>query len=152
VTRIGFVAAASALLVAGCGGGGAPTTVPELEQAVGLARDRTDFVLERITEAESEEELLARMDEAADTIDDAAGGVERVGAPDGFETEVNELVAALSQLAVDLRATADQVRQPGFGDLFEGTRGLSFESWVQVNRALAALKLKGITVAPLMRH
>jgi hypothetical protein len=65
---------------------------------------------------------------------------------------VNELVAALSQLAVDLRATADQVRQPGFGDLFEGTRGLSFESWVQVNRALAALKLKGITVAPLMRH
>jgi hypothetical protein len=65
VTRIGFVAAASALLVAGCGGGGAPTTVPELEQAVGLARDRTDFVLERITEAESEEELLARMDEAA---------------------------------------------------------------------------------------
>jgi hypothetical protein len=146
------VAAACALLVAGCGGGGTPTTVPELEQAVSLARDRTDFVLERITEADSEEALLTRMDEAADTIEDAAGDVERVGAPDGYEAEVDDLVAALSQLAVDLRATADQVRQPGFGDLFEGTRGLSFESWVQVNRALAALRLKGTTVAPLMRH
>jgi hypothetical protein len=92
------------------------------------------------------------MDEAAETIEDAAGDVERVGAPTGLETEVDELVAALSQLAVDLRATADQVRQPGFGDLFEGTRGLSFESWVEVNRALAALDRKGVSVAALERH
>jgi ABC-type glycerol-3-phosphate transport system substrate-binding protein len=152
VTRLGLVVAACALLVAACGGSGAPTTVPELEQAVSLARDRTDFVLERITEADSEKELLVRMDEAAETIEDAAGDVERVGVPDGFENEADELVAALSQLAVDLRATADQVRQPGFGDLFEGTRGLSFESWVEVNRALAALDRKGVSVAALERH
>ncbi|HEU5264049.1 MAG TPA: hypothetical protein VFU34_05390, partial [Gaiellaceae bacterium] len=58
----------------------------------------------------------------------------------------------LQQLAFDVQATADQIRQPGFSDLFTGTKGLSFESWDAVNRALAALGRQGIEVVPLTRH
>ena len=43
-------------------------------------------------------------------------------------------------------------REPGFGDLLTGTRGLSFESWSKVNLALAVLRKEGIEVAPLERH
>lgn len=148
MTRIGLLLAAYAVLVTGCGGNGAPSA-RELEQSVVVARDRTDYVLGRIANADSEEVLLARMDEAADTIQDAAGDLDRVGAPLRYRREVDDLVAALSQLSLDIQATADQIRQPGFGDLLGGTSGLSFESWDQANRALAALGRKGIAVAPL---
>lgn len=142
-----FVAA----LAFGCGENRTPS-VQELEQSVVATRDRVDFALERITRAQSRAELLGRMDEAADTIAAAAGDLEGVGAPKGYESEVGELVGSLGQLAFDVQATADQIRQPGFGDLLTGTRGLSFESWDTVNVALAGLKKKGIEVAPLERH
>ena len=146
------VVAAAALLASGCGGRGGTATVEELGRTVILARDRVDFAFERITQAQSREELLERMDEAAGVIDDAASDLEGVGAPERLETEVSALVGSLQQLAFDVQATADQIRQPGFSDLFIGTKGLSFESWDAVNRALAALGRQGIEVAPLARH
>jgi hypothetical protein len=142
---------AVAVLASGCGGGGAPT-VDELGRSVVSARDRVDFALERITQAQSREELLERMDDAAGVIDDAASDLDGVGAPERLETDASALVASLQQLAFDVQATADQIRQPGFDDLLVGTKGLSFESWDAVNRALAALVAQGIEVAPLERH
>ncbi len=127
-------------------------SLEELEQSIVVTRDRADFALERITRADSEEELLARMDEAADTIDAAASYLEGVDTPEDYEREVGELVDSLRQLAFDVQATADQIRQPGSGDLLTGTRGLSFESWDKVNLALARLIGKGIEVALLERH
>ena len=56
---------------------------------------------------------------------------------------------SLRQLSVDVQATADQVRQPGFESLLQGTRGLSFDSWDDVNKALAGLAGKGVQVSIL---
>ena len=41
------------------------------------ARDRADFALGRLSQAQSLDELLSRMDEAAATIDDAAGDLDK---------------------------------------------------------------------------
>jgi len=138
-------------LATGCASSSTPT-VEEYERSLGSARDRVDYALERITQAGSRDELLERMDEAATTIDDAASDLAEVGAPRKVESETDTLVDALQQLAFDLQATADQIRQPGFGDLVIGTRGLSFESWDAVNLALRAMSAKEIDVAPLERH
>ena len=135
----------------GCGDNSMPS-VQEFEQSIVTTRDRVDFALERITRAESRDELLGRMDQAAATIDAAARDLDDVGAPRTYESEAGNLVDSLRQLAFDVQATADQIRQPGFGDLLLGTRGLSFESWGKVNRALAGLLRKGIQVVPLQRH
>ena len=142
---------AGAVLAAGCGASTMPP-VPDLEQTIIMSRDRVDFALARTTRARSKDEFLERMDKAAETIDAAARDLERVGTTKGYESEVDSLVEALHQLAFDVQATADQIRQPEFSDLLAGTRGLSFESWDDVNRALADLTEEGIEVAPLERH
>jgi hypothetical protein len=140
-----------AMLAFGCGES-SMLSVQEFEQSIVATRDRVDFALARITRAQSKDELLERMDKAADTTDDAASDLDGVGTPKGYESEVGKLVDSLRQLAFDVQATADQIRQPGFGDLLIGTRGLSFESWEKVNLALAGLIGKGIEVALLERH
>lgn len=117
-----------ATLAFGCGESGTPS-VQELERSIVATRDRVDFALARITRAQSKDELLGRMDEAADTIGDAAHDLEVGGASKDYESDVGNLVESLQQLAFDVKATVDQIRQPGFGDLLTGTRGLSFESW-----------------------
>jgi hypothetical protein len=143
--------AVAALVVAGCGGTGT-ASAQELEETVVLARDRVDFALAEVTRAESKDEFLERMDRASDTIGDAAGDVGDIGAPAPYEDDVELLATSLEQLAFDVQATADQVREPDFGGLLEGVRGLSFESWNSVNRALSDLARDGIEVAPLERH
>jgi len=142
---------AAPVLAAGCGESSSPT-VDEFGRSVVSVRDRVDFALARITRAQSKDDLLERMDEAAVAIDDAGQELEDVGAPERFDTDLSALVAALGQLAFDVQATADQIRQPGFSDLLAGTKGLSFESWDAVNQAFAALDAQGIEVAPLARH
>ena len=140
-----------AVLAIGCGDNSTPS-VQEFERSIIVTRDRVDFTLAKITRAQSRDELLGRMDEAADTIDDAARDLEGIGTPQDYESEAGKLVDSLRQLAFDVQATADQIRQPGFDDLLVGTRGLSFESWDAVNLALAGLMGKGIEVALLERH
>lgn len=139
------------VVVSGCGGGGAPS-VAELERSIVTARDRVDFALARVTQAPNEEELLERMQEAGASIEDAAGALEAGGAAAGYEDDVAELVESLRQLAVDVQATAEQFRTPGFEGLLTGAQGLSFESWNQVNAALAGLRRKRIEIEPLARH
>ncbi len=142
--------AALVLVSAGCGGGGTPSN-EDYAKAVVLNRNRADFVLGRITRAQSMDELLTRMDEAAAVIDKSAGDLEDTGAPDDFQPEADNLVKWLRQLSVDIQATADQARTPGFEGLLtgEGLQGLSFDSWDQVNKALAGLAGKGIQVTIL---
>ncbi|HEU0246367.1 MAG TPA: hypothetical protein VFR38_04705 [Gaiellaceae bacterium] len=142
---------AAATVATGCGGSGTPTA-EEFGRSVVSSRDRVDFALERITRAQSRDDVLERMDEASAAIDDAVRDLEDVGAPERLDTELGALVDSLGQLAFDVQATADQIRQPGFSDFLAGTKGLSFESWDAVNRALAALDAQGIEVAPLARH
>jgi hypothetical protein len=143
--------AAIAFGAAGCGGGGG-TSVAEYEDAVVTTRERVDSSLERVTQAESLEDLLERMDQAAIAIEAGADDVDQTGAPEKFEDETEELVAGLRQLSTDLEATAAQIRQPGFTELLTGLRGLNFESWTKVNRVLGELHEQGIDVQPIARH
>lgn len=138
------------LVVTGCGGGGAPST-EEFSDSVVLNRNRVDFVLGRIVRAQSLEELLTRMDEAAVVIDKAAGDLEDTGAPDDYQPEADDLVTAFRQLSVDIQSTADQARVPGFEGLLtdQALQGLSFDSWDDANKALAGLAGKGIPVSIL---
>jgi hypothetical protein len=148
---LAIVLAAVALGAFACGGGGPPTAA-EIGRSVTASRDRVDGALERISEAQSQEDLLERMDEAAATLDQVSDDVEDLDASSERERVLDRLATSLRQLAFDLQATADQIRQPGFGGLVAGARGLSFESWNQVNAALAALRRTGIDVEPLARH
>jgi hypothetical protein len=140
--------AALVLVAAGCGGSGEPSP-EDYAQAVVLNRDRVDFALARITRAQSADELLTRMDEASTVIDRAAGELDDKGAPSEYQPEAGNLVKQMRQLAVDIKATADQARQPGFGGLITDPhlQGLSFDSWTKMNKALAGLAGKGIKVA-----
>jgi hypothetical protein len=138
------------LVASGCGGGGQPSA-EDYADAVVLNRNRADFALARITKAPSPEELLNRMDEAAVVIGKAADELDDTGAPDDFQPEADNLVKWLRQLSVDIQATADQSRVPGFESLITDAslQGLSFESWDKVNKALAGLAGKGIQVTIL---
>jgi hypothetical protein len=139
------------LVASACGGSGEPS-VEEFSDAVVLNRNRTDFVLGRITRAQSLEELFTRMDEAALTISKAADELDETGAPSDYQPEADDLVKWLRQLSVDVQATADQARVPGFEGLITDTNAISFDSWDQVNKALAGLAGKGIEVMILQRH
>jgi hypothetical protein len=145
-TALAFV-----VLAAGCGGSD-PPSLAEYESSVVSARDRVDSALAIITQAQSREELVDRMDDAAVTIDRAAEDLDETGAAEGFDDDAEQLVDALHQLSTDLEGTAAQIRQPGFEDLLLGTRGLSFESWTKTNRVLEGLRKQGVAVEPLARH
>jgi len=142
---------ALAVIATGCGGFGAPSA-DEYSDAVVLNRNRVDFVLGRITRADSIEELLTRMDEASIVIGKSSEELDKLGAPDDFQPEADDLVEALAQLAVDVQATADQARIPGFEGLLTESNAISFDSWDDVNKALAGLAGKGIPVSILQRH
>lgn len=142
---------ALAVLITGCGGFGDPS-LEEYSDAVVLNRNRVDFVLGRITRADSVEELLTRMDEASLVIGKASEELDKLGAPDDYQPEADDLVESLAQLSVDVQATADQARIPGFEGLITQTNAISFNSWDDVNKALAGLAGKGIPVTILQRH
>jgi hypothetical protein len=144
-----FLVGAGSLV--GCGGDSAPS-VADYSAAVVQARDRVDFALERVTTADSAEELLNRMDEAAVVIDGAASELDDVGAAEGFDGETSKLVGALYQLSTDLEAFAHDARQPGGEVLLLGGPGLNFDSWDDANEALASLREQGIEVEPIGRH
>jgi hypothetical protein len=150
VRRLALVLLAALLiaLAAGCGGSGTPSPA-DYAAAVVLNRDRVDFVLARITRAQSVDELNNRMEEASTVIDKAAGELENKGAPDEYQPEADNLVKQMRQLSVDIRATAEQAQQPGFGGLITDPhlQGLSFDSWTKMNKALAGLAGKGIKVS-----
>jgi hypothetical protein len=142
----------AALVAAGCGGGGGDSR-EDFQNSVVETRDTVDGALAHITDNPSgKTELLKRMDQAAGTIDAAAESLDRKEAPEDMTDEQQKLVTAYRQLAVDLSSTADQIRQPDFGGVLQGSQGLSFESWEQANAVLAQLKQQGIQVQPLGRH
>src|SRR5262245_16528336 len=137
------------LSAAGCGGGGGQPSAEDYSKAVILNRNRVDFALTRITQAQSLDELYARMEEASTLIGKAAGDLDEEGAPDEYQPEAGNLVKQLKQLSVDIQATAEQAQQPGFEGLVTDPhlQGLSVDSWTKMNKALAGLAGKGIQVA-----
>ena len=148
------VAAVVAIATVGCGFGSddSPTSQADYQAAVVNTRDRVDFALGRLSKAKSLDEFLDRMDEAAKTVDAAAGDLDDLGAPRRLADPHEQLVEQLGLLATDLQGTADQARVPGFEDLLLGAKGVNFESWDQINATLAELRRLGIEVDPLARQ
>ena len=149
------VAAAAAVIVTAVGLAVAksdPPTQAEYQVAVVSARNRTDAALEWITKSQSSEELIARLEDASIVVDRAADDLDEAGTPDRFEETNKQLVKALHTLSTDLEGTGAQMQQPGFTDLLQTTRGLSFDSWTQINARIAELQEDGIAVKPLERH
>ena len=101
----------------------------------------------RIPKAKSLDEYFNRMDEASAAIGDASSELEAEGAPEEFQDEADKLVASLDQLAVDIQATASDLRNPelGFGP-DNLPKGFEFESWNDANDALAAMIGDGLKV------
>jgi hypothetical protein len=140
------------LLAAGCGGSSNDSR-GDFADAVIETRNNVDQAMAHITDNPSgKQELLQRMEKAATKIDVSAEALDRKEAPEGLEDEQAQLVKEFRQLGVDLSQTADQIRQPDFGNLLQGTQGLSFESWENANTVLRQLKRQGIEVQPLGRH
>jgi len=146
-------AVAIAVVVAGLalGGDSGPTSREDYQAAVLNARDRTNFALGRLSRAQSVEELLERMDEAAATVRGAAGELEDEGSPEGLEDETERLVKQLRTLSQDVQGTADQARVPGFEQILFGAGGLNFESWDRINVILVELQEQGVEVPELER-
>jgi hypothetical protein len=148
---LSLVLIAFAVVLGGCGGSTPTLTKAEFQTAVSSARDRTDYALAQITQAKSKTDFVGRMESSADLIDDAANDLSKKGAAEGFEDDVDKLTESFHQLAADLRGTAEQVNTQGYEDLLNA-RGVSFQSWVDINNTLASLGKRGITVQPLQRH
>jgi hypothetical protein len=145
-------AALCAGVLAGCGGSKTASSA-DYAEAVVTVRDRVDFALAQITTGTgSFEDLLERMNTAADNIDDAADDFEAAGTAEGFEDESETLVAAFHQLAAGLAGLAHDASQPGQEGLLTGTNALQFPAWAKANRVLAKLDEQGISVKPIGSH
>ena len=105
----------------------------------------------QVTKSKTKEAFLDQMDASADLIDAAADDFKSAGSADGFDDESEQLTKQLHQLAADLAGTAAQIRTPGYAGLLDA-KGLSFQSWVEINKILASLSKQGIAVEPLGRH
>jgi hypothetical protein len=150
---IGAVAAiAGAFVLAGCGGSSA-VSKQDYNDSVVSARDRVDFALAQITVGSgSLDDLVERMEMAADRIDDAANDFDSGGSANGFDDETDDLVDAYHQLAAGLAGTAHDASVEGMETLLTGTNALQFPGWTKANRVLASLDNQGITVEPIGSH
>ncbi|MGH3084864.1 MAG: hypothetical protein ACRDNP_12590 [Gaiellaceae bacterium] len=147
-----LAAVVAATVLAGCGGS-ETVSKEEYAEAVVSTRDRVDFALAQITVGTGTfEDLVQRMEGAADLIDEAADDFDDVGTAQGFEDETTTLVAAFHQLAAGLAGTAHDASQPGMESLLTGTSALQFPGWTKANRVLASLDEQGIAVEPIGSH
>jgi hypothetical protein len=144
--------AAGVLVLAGCGGSSA-VSKQEYAESVVATRDRVDFALAQITVGQGDvEDLIERMEAAADRIDEAADDFDGAGTADGFDDETEKLVDAFHELAAGLAGTAHDASIDGMEALLTGTNALQFPGWTKANRVLASLDEQGITVEPIGSH
>ena len=124
----------------------------DYQASVVSARDRVDFALARITRSQSIEELIERVDEASAVVGKTASDLDDTGVAEGFEPTNEKLVNTLRAFSTELSSTAEQFRDPTFGDALGGITSLSFPQWDKTNKVLAELEKQGIQVEQLERH
>ena len=124
----------------------------DYQASVVSARDQVDFALARITRSQSIEELIERIDEAAAVVGKTASDLDDTGVAEGFEPTNEKLVNTLRAFSNELASTAEQFRDPTFGDALGGITSLSFPLWDKTNKVLAELDKQGIQVEQLERH
>jgi hypothetical protein len=140
-----------ALLAVGataCGGDDS-AELQDYEASVVETRNDVDDALANISEAQSRQDFLNRMEQAAVLISRAADKLDDAEVADGFEDETTQLTAALRTLSTDLEQTAAQFRQTP--ELFNSP-GLAFEGWTRANEVLRGLAKQDIAVEPIANH
>jgi hypothetical protein len=135
-------------LLAGCGGGGA--SKEDFQQDVVDARDRVDAGLAQVTEAGDFDELLSRLEIAADESSKAASDLGEADAPSELQEDKRELQDAMRALAEEILGTVEAF--DSLGPTAPITRGINFAAWNTVQTELADLRQAGIAVEPLGRH
>jgi hypothetical protein len=138
----------AALLLAGCGGGGA--SKEDFQADMVAARDRVDSGLEQVTNATSLEDLLARLRIAAAEVRSAAQDVDEAEAPDDLGDEKRLFETTLLAFSEEIAATVTTLES--LEDAAAQTRGLDFENWNAVQKRLETFRKQGIQVPPLERH
>jgi ABC-type oligopeptide transport system substrate-binding subunit len=152
VLLLAACAALAATTLAACGSTQS-LSKQEYAEVIGNSRDRVDYALAQITVGTgSLEVLVQRMNDAADSIDEAASDLDVAGAADGFDDETSDLVDAFHELAAGLAGTASDATQVGMEGLLTGSQALQFPGWTKANRVLASLKEQGIAVEPISSH
>jgi hypothetical protein len=151
---LGVLAVVAVVIVGMALGGGSngTTTRAAYQKTVVNARDRVDFALELITRSRSPKELIARLEEASDTVGGAADEVARAKVAAGFSDENDSLVTALRGLSDDLSGTAATLREPSLAGAVPGINSLSYPEWTKINEILSDLDAQGVHVQPLARH
>ena len=139
---------AALALVAGCGGDGA--SKEEFQQDVVDARDRVDAGMAQVVKAGDFDELLSRLEIAADESSKAASDLGEADAPDALQEDKEELQAAMRALAEEILGTVDAF--DSLGPTAPITRAINFAAWNTVQAELADLRKAGIAVEPLGRH
>ncbi|MGZ8783020.1 MAG: hypothetical protein ACXWZB_05925 [Gaiellaceae bacterium] len=138
----------SALVLAGCGGGG-EASKQDFAQTVVTARDDADAGLAQIVQATSWDDLLERMKIAAVDVRGAAADVRTADAPGELEDERDLLAERLLALSDEIISTVETFES--FPEA-QSTRALNFEQWTTVQASLASLRREGIDVPALERH
>ena len=77
------------------------------------------------------------METSADLIDDAADDFANAGSAKGFEDEHRPADGAVSPARADLRGTSRQIELSRTTRTSCNAKGVSFQSWVQINAILA---------------
>jgi hypothetical protein len=148
-----IVAALAALTLLGVGAtacaGDDDSSLEDYEASVVETRNAVDDALANISEAQSRNDFLNRMEQAAVLISRAADDLDDAEVAEGFEEETTNLTAALRSLSTDLEQTAAQFRVTP--ELFN-SEGLAFEGWTEANRILRDLKKQDIEVEPIANH
>jgi hypothetical protein len=150
ILAVAIAAAAAVAVVLAAGVFGGSPTREDFQTEVLHARNRMDASLEFMTRAQTWDDLLERMEAAADQARSAGSDVEDAGAPSDLEEAGAELAVALHALGEELSATAEALDNPDLQG--SNIQGLNFDNWVRVQKALTALRAQGIEVPPLERY
>jgi hypothetical protein len=149
---VAVLAAVVAIVAVRASDGPGTATKADYQASVVTARDRIDTAYARVGTATSLEELADRLDEASSVVDKSATELDGVGIAAGFDELNARLVDKLGQFSDAMANTADQIRDPSFGDSLQGINSIGFTEWNDVNAILSEMKAKGLKVELLQRH
>jgi hypothetical protein len=134
------------LLLSACGGGASKDA---FAQDVITARNDADAGLAQIVDADSWDDLLARMKVAAVEVRGASSDVRTADAPSDLKDERDLLAQRLLALSDEIISTVETFES--FPQA-QATQALNFEQWNQVQASLASLRREGVKVPALERH
>jgi hypothetical protein len=123
----------------------------DYEAQVVQTRDRVSDSLSLATQATTPQQVFTRLSLTARLARQSADELDELGSPEGLDEEAGQLVAALNFFADELDATVEALRDVR-EQLVKRLEGLNFQGFTRVQRALRALRRKGIDVPLLTRY